>query len=254
MGYTIGIKKGSIPLESIDKKYYRLLAMYVILDTSGAFSFFLSIKMMDPAIVSFLNQAQIIFTLFLGYILLNEELIKEEIVAAVFIIVGIFIMTFNSASASSMGILLMLYANFTGAVALVTVRKIGSHVGTLTFARIRTISLFVVFFSYNLYKTGKVEILPIPLILTILLGSFFGPFLNVISIYKSLEYIPAGKLALFRSVQPLFVMVAAGIFLKTFPGFRELIGGLIIIFGSVILAYYHINHVIGVKRPLRALR
>ena len=190
----------------------------------------------------------------MGFFFLQEVLNKGELGATVIIVIGMLVMTLDSGSAPLVGILLMLYANFTGAMNLVIVRKIGCRVGTLTFARIRTVSLFITFLSYNLYKTGEVITPPIPLLLVIIIGSFFGPFLNVISIYKSLEYIPAGKLALFRSVQPLFVMLAAGFFLKTFPGLRESIGGLIIIFGSVILAYFHMSHVIGLKRPLRALR
>ena len=152
------------------------------------------------------------------------------------------------------GAALMIFANFVGAVNLIIVRKIGCRVGTLTFARVRTLFLFMLFMGYNLFTAGKVGIPPVSIFLIILLGAFFGPFLNVISVYKSLEYIPAGKLALFRSLQPLFVMVTAGIFLKTIPGFRESVGGLIIVAGCIILAYFHMSHVVRVKRPLRTLR
>ena len=210
--------------------------------------------MMDPSIVSFLNQSQIIFTLFFGFLILREVLNKGELGAAIIIIIGIFIMTYHSGSVPFRGTLLMLYANVTGSFNMVIVRKIGCHVGTLTFARIRTISLFALFLSYNLYSTGKIVVPPLQLLVFIIAGSFFGPFINVISIYKSLEYITAGKIALYRSIQPLFVMAAAGIFLKTLPGLRESIGGMIIIIGSIVLAYFHAVHVIGLKRPLRALR
>ncbi len=249
-----GILKGSISLENIGKKYLVLFALYIVLDLSGTYCFFLSIKMMDPSIVSFFSQSQIIFTLFFGFLILREVLNKGELGAAIIIISGIVIMTYNSGSVPFIGTLLMLYANITGSINLVIVRKIGCHVGTLTFARIRTISLFTFFLCYNLYSNGKIIVPPVQLLVFIIAGSFFGPFLNVISIYKSLEYITVGKIALYRSIQPLFVMAVAGIFLKTFPGIRALIGGMIMILGSIVLAYFHAVHVIGLKRPLRALR
>ena len=249
-----GITSESIALEAVDRKYYLLLGVYFVLDLSATYSFILALKMMDPSIVSFISQSQILFTLFLGYLFLREVLNKPEIGASVVIIAGLLVMTYNTGSAPPAGILLMLFANFAGSANLVIVRKIGGHVGTLTFARGRTVSLFIIFLCYNLFIAGGVVIPSLSLMAVILLGSFFGPFLNVLAIYKSLEDIPAGKLALFRSLQPIFVIAASWIFLQIIPGLRVLTGGFIMILGSVILAYFHMSHVIGVKRPLRTLR
>jgi len=249
-----GIPTGSISLGSINKNHWLLLLIYVIFDVSGTSFAFIAIKLMDPSIVSFLSQSQIIFTLFFGYIILKEVLNKGECFAAVIIIAGMIVMTYNSGNVPFKGAAMMIYANFVGSINLIIIRKIGPHIGMLTFARIRSISLFTFLIGYNLAVNGKVAVPPLNLLLIIMLGAFFGPFLNVISIYKSLETIPAGKLALYRSIQPLFIMTAAGIFLKILPGQRETIGGLIIMSGSIILAYFHAGHVLGWKRPLRTLR
>ena len=249
-----GIPAGSISLETIERNHLVLLIIYIVLDVTGTSCSFIAIKMMDPSIVSFLSQSQIIFTLFFGYLILNEVLNKGECIAACVIITGMFIMTYNSGNVPLNGAALMIYANFVGAINLIIVRKIGCHVGTFTFARMRSISLFTVFLGYNLIVTGRLIIPPISLLLLILLGAFFGPFLNVISVYKALETFQAGKLALYRSVQPLFIMAASGIILHIMPGARESLGGIVIIAGSIILAYFHASHVLEWKRPLRTLR
>ena len=249
-----GIWQGSIAFKDIERKNLALIAVYVILDVTGTCTVFIAIRMMEPTIVSSLNQSQILFTLLMGFLILKEVLTKAELGAAGIIIAGMFVMTYDSGSAPFTGTVLVLFANFCGSIELIIIRKIGCFVGTYTFARIRTVSLFTVFLLYNLFSAGKVAVLPLPLLSAIIFGSFFGPFLNVIAIYKSLEYITAGKLALFRSIQPVFVMIGTGIFLRTYPGIRESIGGMIIIIGSMILAYFHIRYVLDWKNPLRSLR
>ncbi|MBN1294550.1 MAG: DMT family transporter [Candidatus Latescibacteria bacterium] len=249
-----GLRSGNISLDSISNRHKSFILTYVILDITGTTAAFVALKMMDPSVVSFLNQSQIIFTLILGYIFLNEILIASECIAAGVIITGMILMTYNSGSAMLIGVTLMVYANFVGAINLIIVRKIGCVVGAFTFARMRSISLFAIFMVYNLIKTGSVTVPAPKLLIITFTGAFFGPFLNVISVYKALETIPAGKLALFRSIQPLFIMVASGIFLHTIPGIRESLGGMIIITGSIILAYFHMGHVLGWKDPLRTLR
>ena len=140
-----GLSRESIALEAIDRKFYLLLSVYIVLDVSATYSFILALKMMDPSIVSFISQSQILFTIILGFLFLREILNKPEVGASVVIIAGLLVMTYNSGSAPPAGILLMLFANFAGSANLVIVRKIGCHVGTLTFARGRTISLFIIF-------------------------------------------------------------------------------------------------------------
>ena len=249
-----GLFTPSIAFGDMERSHRRLLLLYVLLDTTGTYAFFAAIRMMDPSASSFLNQSQIIFTLFLGYIVLKEALDKREAAAAGIIILGVTVMTYKSASVPLAGTLCMVFANFTAASNFVIVRKIGCHVGTLTFARIRTTTLFILFTGYNLYTTGAVTVPPAGILAVAVFGSFFGPFLNIIAMYKALEYIPAGKLALLKSLQPIFVLIAAFVVLKTFPGFRESLGGIIVVIGCMFLAYFHARHALDIRRPLRQPR
>ena len=254
MHLLYGLRSESIKLEDIDRTYLHYFGIYILLDITGTAVFFTAVKMMDPSIASFLNQSQIIMTLLLGFLFLKEALVIGEVLATLVIISGIVIMSFKSPSVPLLGALGIMYSNLCGASNFVIVRKIGGKMGTLTFIRIRTTFMFVIFLGFNLATTRHVEIPDAPTLTLLFLGAFFGPFLNVIALFKSLEYIPAGKLALFRSLQPIFVLIASWAILKTVPGYRESAGGFIIIFGCVLLAYLHAQHVLGIKRPLRAVR
>ncbi len=249
-----GLVSGGISLGNLRGKYTLYVMGYLVLDLTGTSLFFLAIKMMNPSIVSFFNQSSIIFTILFGYLLLHEVLERFEIVATCIVIAGLFVMTWKSVSIPLLGAVFLTIANFSGAMTMIIVRNFGERVGTLTFARLRSISLFTFFLCWKLATHGRVEIPPTTMLILAVVGAFFGPFLNVISVYKTLEFFPVGKVALFRSVQPLFVVIFGGIFLKMYPGIREMAGGLFVIIGSILLAYLHAKHALIVKRPWRSPR
>jgi drug/metabolite transporter (DMT)-like permease len=220
----------------------------------ATYIFIVALRMLDPSIVAFLSQTQIVFVILLGFFFLGEVFNRSEIIAAFIIILGMILMTYKSGHVPPIAALLVIIANLLGAASLVIVRKIGPSVGTFTVTRLRTIVLFILFLGIKLMTEGKITVPPIHVLFVALLGAAFGPFLNTLSIYKALEYIPAGKLVLFRGVQPLPVMVFAALILNMFPGWRETVGGLVTISGCILLAYYHSRHYIGGKTPLRTIR
>jgi len=249
-----GIKTRGIRLKDLERDQLSMIGIYIVLDLTGAIAFFTALRYMDPAVSSFINQSHIIFTLFAGYILLKEALDFRELGASFIIVIGVVIMTFKSASTPPIALALMLYSNFTAAINLIIVRKVGFHVGTLTFARVRTTALFIIFLGWNLGTQGYVNVPHGAVLLVMLIGSFFGPFLNVVSIYKALEYLPAGKLALLKSSQPLLVMITSAFILHSTPGLRESIGGIIVIFGCILLASFHMEIPLVRRWQLRAPR
>ena len=241
-------------LRDVLKENRKILILYVILDVTATFSFFTAINMLDPSIVSFLMQAQVIFTVILGYLFLKEILCRTELIAAAVIICGLIVMTYRSGSVPPFGVFLVLFANLLASFNLIIVKKIGVRVGAYTIARIRTISVFLFFLIMNLVYYGGVSVPPAQYLIIILLGAFFGPYLNVVSIYKTLEYIPAAKTALFRSLQPVFIMGASVMILKTFPGIKETIGGIIIVSGNILLFYSNADKLEDIRNFIRSLR
>ena len=232
----------------------RLLGLYAVLDLVGTTLAFLAISMLDPSIVSFFIQMQIIFVLVLGYFFLGESLNRSEFVAAMVIITGVIVMTFKSQSIPPAGLFILLIAIIVHSASYIIIRKIGRTIGIHTFARLRCVTLFTLFLSVNLYVDGEVYVPELPLLLVTIFGAAFGPFLNSISVFKCLEYIPAAKVSLLRSIQPILVLFAGMIFLGSFPGRREVIGGIIIVFGSFLLAWLHARNTINMKWPLRMFR
>lgn len=244
------VSKRTSPIR-ISRSNMLYMGIYTILDIASTVTAFLALSILDPSIASFFEQSQILFTMMLGFLLLREQLIRQEIVAATVIITGIVLMCYRSGEVPPAGAALILFSNLLGSANLIIVRKVSPEVGPYTFARFRTAMLFLVFSFYLLYESGGFILPSLKVTAFLVMGSFFGPFLNTISLYKCLEYIPAGKVALFRSVQPLLVMAATGAILGMLPGPRETAGGLVVIAGCIMLAYYHARHMVGQRFPLR---
>ncbi len=254
MHAAYGLYGQQMSFRDMGQKNLRILGLYAVLDLFGTTLAFIAISMLDPSIVSFFIQIQVIFVLVLGYFFLGESLKKNEFAAALIIIIGVFVMTFKSRSIPAAGAIILLISVTAHSASYIIIRNIGGTIGVLTFARLRCVTLFILFFTVNLYIEGKIYVPELPLLLTTIFGAVFGPFLNSISVYKSLQYIPAAKVSLLRSIQPILVLIAGMIFLGTFPGKREVIGGFIIVCGTFLLAWFHASHAMNMKLPFRLFR
>ena len=116
----------------------------------------------------------------------------------------------------------------------IVIRKIGCHIGAHTFALIRTATLLVFYVLYTFSVTGSFTLMPVGTLIRVMLGSFLGPFLTVISSYKALEYMEAGKVALFGSLQPFFVMISAFFIFDSIPALKGIVGGLLMVIGNIV--------------------
>jgi len=249
-----GLLENPVPLAQVMSKNRRLLILYALSDLIATFTMVTAMSIMIPGVVAFINQIQVMFVLFFGFMFLGEKLIQREIWAATVIIAGVALISYESPQVPLAGGLLLLTSNVSSAFTYVIVRKIGSDVGVLTLARIRTTVLFIVFFALNIAHYGRIIVPALPILALAVVGAFFGPFLNTISIFRAIEHIPVGKVALFRSIQPLFVTAAAVVVLGVFPGIRETAGGVVMIVGSALLAYFHAGHMLASRWPMRGIR
>lgn len=249
-----GLRTPSIAIENISHKDHRLLILYAACDLAGTVGMFSAIRLMDPGVVSFLSQLQMIFIALFGYLFLGEVFRRREIGAAVVIVAGVVLMSYRSPQVPLNGGVAVMVFNVCGAMGFVLVRRMSGAVGTLTMARLRALVLFAAFFVLNMFESGRIHLPSLPVIGLLAAGSLFGPFLNTISVFNTIKNIPVGKVGLFRSIQPLFVTVAVWVVFGSFPGVRELAGGLVMIAGSGLLAYFHAGHALTIRWPLRGIR
>jgi len=230
----------SIQLATI-KRYYLWIVLFVILQTANTILFFAGLKLIDPSMSSFLQRSQVVFTVLLGMLILGERFRKEEWIPSLLIVAGLLLITFRIGKLSLYGSMLILGSTFFLSFSAIVIRKIGCHVGALSFALVRTVTLFMFYIFYASAVPGSFSLLPAHTLMRVMLGAFLGPFLTVIASYKALEYMEAGKVALFGSLQPFFIMISALLIFGTMPGIRGIVGGILMVVGNIVFIRMNIK-------------
>jgi len=217
------------------------VSAFVLFEIVSTLLFFAGLHMIDPPTVSFLQRSQIVFVLVFGFAILGERFTAPEWGGAVIIVSGMILLTFHTSGFSLAGSLVILISTLAQSINVIIVRRIGSKNGSYAFALIRTVTLFIFYLLYAFTVPGAFGLLPWNTMLVVMAGAFFGPFLLVVSSYKSLEYLEAGTAAIFRSIQPFFVVVASLVVFGTTPGVRDLAGGILMVAGNILFISAHMK-------------
>ena len=77
--------------------------------------------------------------------------------------------------------------------------------------------------------------IPVSALKNIAVGAVLGPFLAILTVYYSYQFIEASRSAIVQSLKGIFVLVGAYLVFKTFPLPHQLFGGLITVIGVLIM-------------------
>ena len=69
----------------------------------------------------------------------------------------------------------------------------------------------------------------------IAVGAILGPFLAILTVYYSFKYIEASRSSIIQSLKGIFVLIGAYYVFKTFPLPHQFVGGMITVFGVLIM-------------------
>jgi drug/metabolite transporter (DMT)-like permease len=192
------------------------------------------IKLMDPTLASFVNRSETIVTIALGMIFLGERFSKKEGWGATLVLIGIVVMkiTFRGEYSTGFCVVLLSALLFGGAefIAKIAVR----YVDPLSLSLIRTVANSVLFgvaallFGVSFAGLEKVW-------WGVLLVAIAGPVITRPLYLYALKYLAISKVALINQSQPVFVALLALIALQQMPAPREILGGLFVIGGCLVV-------------------
>jgi drug/metabolite transporter (DMT)-like permease len=232
-----------IPLRAAGK-----LLLIAALESVSVLALFTAVRLMDPTLASFFNNAQTIFIILLSAVFLKERFNRTESLGTAVALAGVLLISYRSAEPVLLGMTLTLLSAGCFSCTVVLVKKNLADLPPLTVALYRAAALMAVFNLYTLAGPGYDPVAPGLLAYTAA-GALFGPFLNILFYFYSLKYFDASKTSLIRASQPLFVLINAALFLQSVPQPRELAGGLVIIFGLYILVLGHERSLAASPRP-----
>jgi drug/metabolite transporter (DMT)-like permease len=173
-----------------------------------------------------------------GIFILKEKFGPIEILGGLLAIAGVFVisytggLTLKTLFIKGTGIIFInaLFATIATLVVKVNVKKLSPELLNLN----RTVWLLA--FSIIMFFVYKQELaIPISALKNIAVGAVLGPFLAILTVYYSYNYIEASRSAIVQSLKGIFVLIGAFLVFKTFPATHQFIGGMITVVGVLIM-------------------
>ena len=222
------------------KKYFKPLFAIGFFNGLAAVSFFISLSLMGPSLLTFILQFSAILIVALSVIFLKEKFIILEAVGGLIIIIGLIIITKSNGSSVFTGTLFafgtVVFFSISQIIAKIYIKK----VKPLYMNNIRLFFMTLTILIYNIitssFKYSNLE--PIYLLL---IASIIGPSISFYLHYRSIEMAELSKVILIRSTEPFFVAVMSFFIIGEILTHNQMIGGFIMITGSMLIAVARYN-------------
>ena len=223
----------------------RILILLGILEILTNSTFFLSIHIIpDPSVTSFLGNLYPVFLTLGAVVLLKERFTFIESTGVLLAFAGAFIISYNGGSNLSdmfiPGTMIVLVnailAAATSIVVKVNVKKLSPELITLNH------NLWLLVYSTILmFATAKSFLVPTSSLVNMAIGSFLGPFMGILTIYYSFQYIEASRSSIVQSLKGIVVLVGAWLYFQTLPLPHQLWGGLLTVAGVLVMTLAQAN-------------
>jgi len=210
-----------------------------LLELGAASLLFLSIQLAEnPTTISFLSNLTPIFVTILGIRFLGERFNAVEAAGIVLTIGGVILITYTRDTTIreffGKGSGWILVSSVLSSISIITAKSRISdiHPGILTMNRV--VFLFVFALGAMIIRQEHFRVSGAAA-LNMAVGSLLGPFLTGFAQYSALRFIEASRTMIIQATRSLFVLAGSMIYLSIMPETVQLIGGVITIFGVIIM-------------------
>jgi drug/metabolite transporter (DMT)-like permease len=234
LGLTIIPKKRWKRIFALNGKAWGWTLTFTILAFVAIWTYWIGIKMMDPTLASFLNRTETLVTIFLGFVILGERFSKAEGLGAIIVLAGIVLMKFTLRGEYSTGFWVVLFSAVCFGTAEFIAKIAVRYVDPLTLSFVRNLVsavmfwIAVAFVGTSFAGVGSV-------FWGVIIIAIMGPILTRPIYLVALKHIEVSKVALINQSQPVFVAIMAFFALNQTPAPREIIGGLFVIGGCLLI-------------------
>ena len=225
-----------VPIPGSMLKLFLLLG---VVETLATGIFYTAVSLApNPSIPSFLRNTEYIFITILGVILLRERFRGLEIAGMALTIIGAFVVswhrdgTMRSYLTGSSG--LMLLCTLLYAIRTILNKRFIQAISPSRMAINRALFMFITSAVILAVLRQPLQI-PAGVVLSIVIGSFLGPFLTSIGQYSALKYIEASRAAIIQSSTALFTVIGVFLYFGKLPLAYQAVGGVLTIAGVVVL-------------------
>jgi drug/metabolite transporter (DMT)-like permease len=238
-------------ISSTSSKTILIIAGISVIFTFALYTYFLALKMIQPATVAFLSRIEVIFVVIMAYFILKERLRPIEIIGGLIAVSGIFVLKYRTNIAISEAATIMIISAFLFGLAEILVKKNIKIIGVYRFVLIRNFVSLVVFFIMFEISGQRIQIPDLNTIILIVASALLLPILGRTLYIEALKRIKISRAALITQSAPLFTALFAFLILYTTPTPIEWLGGLLIMIGVVIIKLFERRNNNHGKSPIQ---
>ena len=193
-----------------------------------------AIAYIDPGTASMLGKTGIIFSLLLSVLWLRERLSRMQVIGAVLAVAGATVISYHPGAVVQWGALLILAATLLYALHTAVVKRWGGDMPFLDFFVFRLLftSIFLFFFAAG---SGHLVWPDAPTWLLLLLAGSVDVVISRALYYQTLRMFPMSIHTIILTLSPVVAIGVSLMLFGTFPGTQELIGGVMVLAGVVVV-------------------
>ena len=227
---------------------FRLYIFLGLIEIVSTGAFFIAMKRIEnPSITAFLTNMTPVFVTLLGVTILKDRFKSIELIGALFTISGAFIISYRKGAAFNEyfddGSFFIYISAIASATGMVIIKKNIAILSPQILTLNRQVFIWVFAFIFFLFSPYSIRI-PNTALIAIMVGSFFGPFLSIISSYNAIKYLEISKQSILSSSKSIFVLLGAYLFFGKFPAYYQILGGIFTVIGAFLISF---GKVIGKK-------
>ncbi len=225
------------------------LLMFTTSSLIAIWCFWAGVQKIDPSLAAFLSRSEVLIAILLGMIFLGERFNRRETFGAILSIMGIVIMRLTLRVEYSTGFWLVLIGAFFFGLTEFFSKKTVKYVEPIVAVYLRNMIMSIMYWIIlvsakpDFGELNQVWIGVVALAIT-------GPILSRVVYMMALARLDLSKVAVISQTRPVFVILLAYGALSQIPTFREIIGGLFLVFGCLIMAFSRQKQ----KKEVSALR
>jgi len=198
-----------------------------------------ALKYLDPSVTAFLGRGGTLYSVIFGYVLLGERFSRRCAAGMGLVLLGVGIITYGSARAQLVGIVLVLVGYVFTSLSYLLGKKVTKSTNPIVLIWMRSAGSLAVAMAVAAFSGRFQWHLSVPHLAVLVGGAVLGPFLGQMLCLYSMRYIGLAEMEMGRATQPLFVLIYSLVFLGMLPTLRQGLGGVVVVMGVLLLVGGH---------------
>jgi len=225
-----------------DPKAVRWLLLLGTVNAVTQLTAWQGLSRIDPSFSAFIGRFAPMVSITAAALIFKERLSRWEWLAIAVMISGGFISNIHvkHVEGEGIGVFLSIVSTLFAGLQWVIGKYVHDRApeGVMNLYRVGIAAVAVTLYAL---AVGKLELHDVPLKYWVatLVGSFFGPFLSVVLLFRSYRYWEMSRTSVVHTLQPLVVMPLALLVFGTVITGMKLLGGFITLAGGIALALLH---------------